>query len=105
MGKPSLIKGNTNIVIILFHSSHPWDVIERDGFQAEIGIIRDFADFPDEGVEVGSLLAVDCGDEICRSEVVLVGRRTAALENSRNLVSLGGKLKTRQNWGSGLPWR
>lgn len=80
-----IVRGDTNVVIILLHSNHPRDIIECDGFQAEIGIIGNFADFLDEGVEVGGLLAVDGRDKVCRGEVVLVGRGTAALKELKGI--------------------
>lgn len=80
-----MVKGakRTNVVIILLHGNHPRDIIECDGFQAEVGIIGDFADFFDEGVEVGGLLAVDGCDEVRRGEIVLIGWGTAALKSSK----------------------
>lgn len=54
----------THVMIILLHGHHPRHVVEGDGPQAEVRVIRDLVDFLDEAVEVGRGDAVDGGDEV-----------------------------------------
>lgn len=67
-------------MIVFLHSNHPRYIVECDGFQAEIGIVGDFADFLDEGVQIRGVFTVDGCYEVCRRKVVLVGWGTTALK-------------------------
>ena len=69
----------TYIMIILLHSHNPRNIVECHGAEPEICIIRDFAHFFSEAVEVWRWNAVYGGDEVGWREAVLVGGRAATL--------------------------
>lgn len=66
-------------MIILFHGHDPRDVVEGDGAETEVGVIRDAADELDEAGDVGGGDAVYGGDEVGWGEAVLGGGGAAAL--------------------------
>lgn len=69
----------TYVVVVFLHGHHPWDIVECDGTQAEVGVVGDLAHLLDEGVQGGRGDTVDGGDEVGRGESVVVGRGATAL--------------------------
>lgn len=68
-------------MIILLHGNHPRHIIECHGADTKVCVIGDAADFFDEAVEVRCWGAVDCGNEVCRREAILIGGGAAALKD------------------------
>lgn len=62
----------TYIVIILLHSDHPRDIIERHRAKPEVRVIRNLADFFHKGIKVRRRGSIYRSDEVRRCKAVLV---------------------------------
>lgn len=62
----------TYVVIVLLHGDNPRNIVECHGAEAEVGVVRDFADLLDESVEIGGGNAVDGGDEVGWCEAIVI---------------------------------
>lgn len=70
----------TYVMIVLLHRYNPWHVVKGHGTQPEVCIVWNFADLPDEAVKVRRRNAIYGGDEIRRSEAILIGWGAATLQ-------------------------
>lgn len=66
-------------MLVLLHGGDPGDIVKSDDAQAEIGVIRDFDDFFEEGGEIGRGDVIYSSDEVGCGEAVLVGGGAAGL--------------------------
>ena len=62
----------THVVVVFLHGNHPWNIVESDGTQAEVGIVGNLAYLCNECIEGGGGDAIDSGDEVSRSKPVVV---------------------------------
>lgn len=59
-------------MIVFLHGNNPRNIIECHRAESKVGVIGDFGDFLDKGIEVGCWDAVYSCDEVCGREAVLV---------------------------------
>jgi hypothetical protein len=69
----------TYVVIVLLHGNYPRNVVESNGTETEVSIVRNLANLLDEAIEIRGWDTVDSGDEVGGSETIVIGRRAAAL--------------------------
>jgi hypothetical protein len=67
-------------MIVLLHRYNPWHVVKGHSTQPEVCIVWNFADLPDEAVKVRRRNTIHGGDEIRRRKAILIGWRTATLQ-------------------------
>jgi hypothetical protein len=59
-------------MIVLLHCDNPWDIVESDGSQPEVGVIRNLIDFLDETIEIMCSHTIDSRNKISRRKAILI---------------------------------